>query len=233
MTSPNRDTLSRRIRALRAKTVENGCISAEAVAAAEMLASLLARYNMTLDEAEVRASPFAHHSEEHDDYVGERLWKVADAVSRLIGVRYWQSARGIYPIRINFFGLDHEVEVARHMLEICAGAMRREQSRVGGPFLRSPRARRRVAPFLDGMADRLRERIVAMVPPTPPGTGLVVLKNSLVDQAMADAGHKLRSKQSARSRDLELGYLAGRAAGDRVALNQGLTGSGSSTRLLH
>lgn len=47
----NRDAISRRIRALRAKTVENGCTEAEALAAAELLADLLAKYNMTLDEA--------------------------------------------------------------------------------------------------------------------------------------------------------------------------------------
>lgn len=37
----NRDAISRRIRALRAKTVENGCTEAEALAAAQLLADAL------------------------------------------------------------------------------------------------------------------------------------------------------------------------------------------------
>ncbi|MGN5375843.1 DUF2786 domain-containing protein [Sphingomonas hankookensis] len=230
--SADRDALARRIRALRAKTVENGCTEEEAASAAGMLATLLAKYNMTLDEAEVRASPFTHHREQHDDFVGERLWKVADGIEHATDVRYATSPPGVWPVQINFFGLAHEVEVARYMLEICANAMRREQARVAGPFLRSPRARRRVMPFLDGMADRLRERIRAMRPPQPPGTGLVVLRNSLVDQGMKDAGFETKKRQARGSRDLEQGYRAGRDAGDRVALNRGLRGGCSFTKLV-
>ena len=40
-------------------------------------------------------------------------------------------------------------------------------------------------PFLDGMADRLHERILALRPPAPTGTGLVVLRGALIDAAMA------------------------------------------------
>lgn len=47
--TPEREKIAAKIRALRAKTVENGCTEAEALSAAEMLAKLLAQYNMTLD----------------------------------------------------------------------------------------------------------------------------------------------------------------------------------------
>ena len=228
----NRDSLARRIRALRAKTVANGCTEAEAVAAAELLAALLQRYNMTLDEAELREQPFARHTEQHVDLVGARLWKVADAVSKLTGARYWQSRPGVHPIEINFFGLAHEVEVAAYMLEICAAAMRREECRVVGPLM-TPRGRRRVAPFLDGMADRLRERILAMVPPVPAGTGLVVLRDALILKAMELEGLRTEQRDARASRDLEPSYFSGRQAGDRVSLNRGLRGDANfSGRLL-
>lgn len=232
MNADNREAISRRIRALRAKTVENGCTEAEAIAAAEMLAALLRKYNMTVDEAELRASPFTRHTEAHDDWVGERLWKIAAAVAHLIDCRYWISPPGVYPIEINFFGFDHEVEVARYMLEIGAGAMRREQTRITAA--RYPRSVRRshVTPFLDGMADRLHQRIRDLKLPQPPGTGLVVLHNSLVEQAMEDAGHKLKDRSARVSRALESGYLNGLIAGDRVALNRGLCGGDASRRLL-
>ena len=61
-----RERIAARIRALRAKTVENGCTEAEAMAAAKKLAQLLADYNMTMDEADLRASPFGDHVHRND-----------------------------------------------------------------------------------------------------------------------------------------------------------------------
>lgn len=223
----DREKIAKRIRALRNQTVANGCTEEEAATAADLLAKLLGKYNMTLDEATIRESPFEHHTEEHDDLTGSRLWKIADGIAFLIGVRYWQSAPGVRPVQVHFFGLSHEVEVARYMLEVCAGAMRREHARMveRDPRLFSiARQRRVVGPYLDGMADRLRERIRAMVPPRPPGTGLVLLKNEMVDQAMRDDGWRTKQRAAVGSRELENSYRAGRAAGDRIALNRGLAG---------
>ena len=55
----DRKKIAERIRALRAKTTTNGCTEEEAAAAATMVAKLLERYNMTLDETELRESEFA------------------------------------------------------------------------------------------------------------------------------------------------------------------------------
>ncbi len=233
--TPNREKISATIRALRAKTVANGCTEAEAVAAAEMLAKLLAKHNMTLDEAELRASPFSRHTEEHADWVGERLWKIADGAAHLTSARYWVSPPGVHPIKIHFFGFDHEVEIARYMLEVCAGAMRREEARVissGRRLVTKAKQRRAVAPFLDGMADRLRERIRALKPAAPTGTGLVVLHDALVVQAMADAGLKMKDQAARPSRTREDSYFSGRLAADRVALNQAIRSGNIPSGLL-
>jgi hypothetical protein len=224
-----RETFAARIRALRAKTVENGCTEGEALSAADMLAKLLRLYNMTLDEAEIRASPFENHKERHADEVGDRLWKIADACAFLTGARTWSSARGVYPIEVNFFGFSHEVEVARYMLEICAYAMRQEHHRL--QIDAWPRVLKRsvLVPYLDGMADRLRSRIRAMKPPEPTGTGLMVIRNHLIDQAMPV---KLQDISKPASRNLDPAYTDGLAAGDRVALNRGLRSAEDMLRLL-
>lgn len=221
----DRAAISRRIRALRAKTVENGCTEAEAIAAAAKMAELLATYNMTLDEADLRESPFKRHAEEHSDWVGDRLWKIADAAAFLTGARYWTSAPGVFPVEINFFGFSHEVEVAAYMLEIAGGSMRRALDRMTAAAYPRLLKRTTAYPYLDGMADRLRQRIRALKPPTPPGTGLIVLHDALVEQAMADAGLKMRERDARRSRDHEAAYFSGKAAADRVALNPGLRDS--------
>lgn len=87
--TPEREKIAARIRALRSKTVANGCTEEEAMSAAELLAKLLAQYNMTLDEAELRESPFERTSVKQDDWVGEKLWVVADGIAFLTGARYW------------------------------------------------------------------------------------------------------------------------------------------------
>lgn len=205
---------------MRAKTVENGCTEAEALTAAQMLADLLAKYNMTVDEAEMRASPFSHHREHHDDWVGDRLWKVADAVAELTGSRYWTQRPG-ERVSVDFFGFEHEVEVARYMLEICAGAMRREQARLINPRRGLRRQRATVLPFLDGMADRLASRICAMKPPPESGNGLIVLHGALIEAAMPV---ELKKGRSRGSRTADTTYRDGLAAGDQVSLNKGLRG---------
>lgn len=226
----SRERIAATIRALRAKTVENGCTEAEALSAAEKLAQILRDHNMTLDEAELRASPFEQHREVHDDWVGERLWKIADGIAHMTGVRYWKDRPGMPP-SVSFFGFAHEVDVARYLLEICTRAMRTEEARI----LRNPRLitrarqRRAVTPFLDGMADRLRQRLIDLKPPMPAGTGLVVLRGALIDAAMPVQTTDGRARGS---RELEPGYLQGLVAGDRVGLNQGVTGGAGARGLL-
>lgn len=216
-----RESICGKIRALRAKTVENGCTEEEAMAAAAKAAEMLARYNLTVDEVELRASPFEQHRETHVDHVGDRLWKVAAGVSELTGATSWKSGPGVHPVEVNFFGFQHEVEISVYLLEICASAMRREQSRIlhGGVRAVTPKQRARLYPFLDGMADRLYRRLVEMKPPPLTGKGLVVLRDALIKAAMPVA---LREKAGRPSRDADEAYLDGLRAGDRVSLNPGL-----------
>lgn len=224
--SAEQDRIAAIVRALRQKTVANGCTEDEAVAAAAKLAEILAKYNMTVDEAELRASPFARHRELHEDAVGERLWKPATAIAELTGAQFWTSAAGVFPVQVNFFGFAHEVDVARYLIEICARAMRTEARRQNAAYgLLVPAARRRkVNPFLDGMADRLHERILALKPPPVVGTGLIVLRGALIKAEMALIGINLRDKRTRPSMDADSTYLDGRRAAERVALNRGLTG---------
>lgn len=223
--SSDREKLAARIRALRAKTVENGCTEAEALAAAEKLAQLLADHNMTLDEADLRASPFTRHDHTGVGAVGLKLWKVALAVAELTHTRTWSGGRDA-PTGVTFLGLSHEVEVASYMLSICERAMQTEAANLMRAVRGLPHIKQaaKVVPFVDGMADRLAARIRDMIPPVVPGKGLIVLRNALIDQEMARRGIEIESGRARRPLDTAA-YHAGRAAADKVALNQGLAGS--------
>lgn len=220
-----KDKIAARIRALRAKTVENGCTEGEALAAAELAAKLLEAHDLSMDEVEMRASPFASADQDHAaDEVGQRFWRVADAIAALTGTRSWVSPSGVSPIRHTFFGFAHEVEIANYLLEICSRAVRSEcavQAREWAFYRPSVRRARRTA-FLDGMCDRLASRIRAMRKPQPTGTGLVVLRGALIDEEMARRHIELETNRMRPPRDLDPSYVLGLAAGDAVALDPGI-----------
>lgn len=221
--SKDKSRIAARIRALREKTVENGCTEEGAAAAAEMVAKMLEKYNLSLDECDLRENQFKRHTEVFDDPVGERLWKIGDGIAHLLNVRYWTSSVGSAP-SVSFFGFEHEVEIATYLLDICRNAMSTHMKSLEREFrlLRPAVQRRRIAPYLDGMADRLRQRLREMKPVQPPGKGLVVLRNDLIDAAMADEGINLQDRSTRASRNFEPEYQRGRDAADSVALNRGI-----------
>lgn len=230
----DRDKIAAKIRALLAKTVENGCTEEEALSAARMAASLLAKYNMSLDESALRTNPFKRETMHQEDDIGERIWKVARAISKLTGARYWRSRPGIAPVEISFFGFVHEVEISKYLLAICARAL--EDGRQGvlkaRALLIASHRRRHAIAFIDGMVDRLAQRIEEMAPPPATGTGLVVVRNALIDEALAAEKIKLENRQGRPSRNLDGPYLEGLLAAERVSLSQGLSENRSPTRRL-
>lgn len=226
MKNDEKQKIAARIRALRQKTVENGCTEEEAAAAAAMIAQMLAKYNLTIEECDLRENLFDRRHHYFDDPVGDRLWKIADGIAYMIGVRYWTSPPGDKTV-VGFFGFDHEVEIAGYLLDICRSAMLRKSNEMERELrlLRESVRRRHIAPFLDGMADRLRERLRELKPEQPTGSGLVVLRDHLIERAMRETGLNLTSRNARASRDFEPEYARGRDAADAVALNRGLRSS--------
>jgi len=229
----DRKKIAERIRALRAKTQQNGCTEEEAAAAAAMVAKLLERYGMTLDETEMRETGFSRERHPQDDLVGRCIHRVASAIAYMIDIRYWASRPGEDPA-ITFFGFEHEVEIASYLLDICRNAMTSQSERMDKELalLRESVRRRRKIAFLDGMADRLAQRIRALKPAAPTGTGLVVLRTELIDAELDRLDLRLKKGRGRPSRRLEEEYDKGRTAGDRVALDRGIGHQGGTrTRL--
>lgn len=224
--SSDRERIAAKIRALLAKTVENGCTEEEAISAARVAATLLAKYNMTIDETELRANPFKRDSFRQEDEIGERLWKVASAIADLTGSRYWRSQLGVFPVEITFFGFAHEVDISKYLLAICVRALQDGRKLVLRQYalLVPNRRRRHLIAFIDGMVDRLAERILELRGTVPTGTGLVIVRNALIDEALAAENIRLSNLKSRASRDFEAAYIDGQIAGDKVSLNQGLSG---------
>lgn len=118
----NLDKIKATLKALRAKTTANGCTEAEAIAAAEKAAELLATHNLT--EADLESPEFGEAS---GATAARRspldvLWP---NVAQFCTCRCWVSNR---PKRhVTYFGRAGDVLVAEYIHEVILGASKRAE----------------------------------------------------------------------------------------------------------
>ena len=218
-----------RIQALLSKTTTNGCTEEEALAAAEKAAELLSKYNLTMDDLNTREETVKIDSM---NYSNHALWRVARAISILTGCKYWTTTNRHEYLKVSFAGLKHEVQIAHYLMDICERAVLEKERIINKNLaLLTPAARRRrLIPYIDGMIDRLAERIIAMKPEDKTGTALVVV-NDMIDEEMQRRGIKLFEHKSRNSRSLDDTYNLGKKAADKVGLNRGIDSECSGVRI--
>jgi hypothetical protein len=232
-TETQRDAIAHRIRALLAKTVENGCTEEEAITAAQKARDLMDHYRLSMSDVEIQAEPIERIDLDRDyktqvhpaDYC-------MPGIAKYCGVKMWYSTDDTRVRRLTVFGLKSDVQMARYLYDLIVVCLKSEVH----SFIRTvkgsdgTRTKRAVASFTVGMCGRLNQRLVEMASAldstaqTGSGTALVVVKNAVVTAAFAKLGLKFRGSLSGKSvRDVGA-YMAGRAAGDRVNLNRPVAG---------
>ena len=184
------------IRALLAKTVENGATEDEAIAAAEKAAELMTKWD--LDPADV--------SDRHDDRPAFRkvrldpamedaFWRVAHAIADLCQCRTWVQFNGSGVF--NFAGDEIDSQIAEYLMSICARSIVEQTARadrVYALYRANIRHRKRLG-FIHGMSTRLAVRVseLAWQRRKAAGTGLVPAKLRRIDEFMAGAGMEFRT----------------------------------------
>ncbi len=231
------EAVSGRIRALMAKTIENGATEAEAMSAAAKARELMDKYRLTMSDVEIQAEPIVT-----EDVDREHAVRTSAADYCLPGLRAYCGVQAWYykthggPRRVRLFGLKADVEMARYLYEMIGGAVTVETR----AFFKTPawknslNRRNACSSFQVGMTCRINARLqemaaaLAPIAKTANGTALVVVKGALVKEAF-DALH-LRFSSSSRS-GMPAGdggaYLAGRAAGERVNLSRPVSSAGT------
>lgn len=237
--SSNRDAALKRIKALAAKTVENGCTEEEAMAAMAKMGELMDRYGIESSETEIREEKCITGI-----HGGERLkvhpssW-CAKAVAEYCDCRVWhRTGTG----KIAFFGLPADVEVAVYLMQVIEGALNRgfktfkrsPDYPLHDPFPKRTRNTYMVA-FTNRVNSRLHEMRAARHTEqlvTTTGTALMVVKQQVVAEQMEAAGIEI--KGGGRSTTLISGNDAARAAGvaGGNAVHLGAAISGSNQRKL-
>ncbi len=220
------ERIAARIRALLAKTVENGCTEGEALSAAAKAAEMLSRHDLTTDDVRERTDGFAQATHVVRDVVDRHLGKVLRAICDLCQVRYWTEGSGRDTRELSFFGYAVDVEIAGYLRDVVERAMRQARDAYDATqvlFVRSKRTGN-VERFVQGMSDRLAEKVREIAwtrRPEATGNGLVVAKMQAVGQELAKRGVELESVPRRRysSWDDRPEYDLGRQAGEGVTLD--------------
>lgn len=225
-----------KIRALIAKTVQNGASENEAMVAMKKVGELLQQFNLSMnDVSEVRNEACIEGTfDTESKHIGVEA-SVVVAIGEFTGTKVWM-VRGKKSIVLHYFGLETDVEMAIYLTEIIANAYDTEFA----VFKTSPTyvnyaGHRRVVQnsFQKGFRNRINTRINAEVRTqkvntgVTTGTDLIVLeKSKYVEEEFAKLGMRLRTQKTySRSRFHSGAYNAGSDAGSKVNLNRPVSSS--------
>jgi len=226
-----REGILAKIRALMAKTPENGCTEEEAKAAAAMVDRLLEKYEIDLDEVALRKQEFAEH-EVANGWL-HPVGMAASSIATFTDCKCWIKNGK----QIVYLGFSVDAEIAEYLTLLFKRSIDRE----GAAFTLFNRdyeeAKKRertemVRSFGIGMAERLAERLRELKSKRDftmkaAGNALVVLKHPLVAQEMARRGIHLGAGVAGQRARNGAAYAAGHAAAAHVSINAGVASRAS------
>src|SRR5258708_9251183 len=229
-----REKMLDKVRALMAKTVENGCTEQEEMAA-------LAKARALIDAFEISDSELSLTKEEKAVFRREppgtrdphsiKRW-LASAVAQFTDCKAWRDR----DTALVFCGLRPDAQFASWLLDHLAAFVLRELAQ----FLIEADAglsnrRRAINSFVIGctgrISKRLRELCATSAPVTSNAKALVVVKGQAIAAKMAEAGIHLGKSRSSR-RSVDAGsFTAGQAAGERASFGRPVSGNQGALRI--
>lgn len=226
------DRLVQRIRALRAKTVEQGCTEQEALAAAEKVAELLDRYGLNLSELDLRKQSCEGIGIETDRKRRGPIDDCMGTIAAFFDCRVWAETAEDGTLRYIFFGLPADVQASVYLHDLIALAFATETAAFQrGDFYRSADSgHRRSATnsFQLGLARGINQKLQTLrqardvASDGSTGRALVPVKDSMIDDEMERLGFTFHRRPTARRRVLPTAYNAGKEAGERFEYRPGL-----------
>jgi hypothetical protein len=153
-----------RIRALAAKTVDQGCSEEEAMTAAAMVGNLLAQYNLTMSEVDVRDAACITLAIDSGSKKRDALWAAAFNIGVFCGCKVWFQSVGrgsnknaVY----KYFGHETDVMMAEYLFKVIAASVDHEwrQFKLTPTYMFASSARTATASFKLGMTRRIGRRL--------------------------------------------------------------------------
>lgn len=198
------DKLRGRLQALRAKTVANGCTEAEALAAAAKLAELLDRYDLSLDDLNLRAQRCEQRVLEINKRQRQAMAMCVGAIADFCDCKVWREKDPAGKPRYVLFGLPAGLEMAQSIHDVVAAALTSgwEAHQRTQRFIRHGDDER--GSFLLGMAVSLAGKLTALKSDRrhspevkAAGRDLVLIRQDVVESEFA--GLKLSFRQGGGS----------------------------------
>lgn len=202
--------ISLKIKALLAKTMEAGCTEAEALAAAHKAHEMLAKYQLSLSELDLREEGTGESDVEYD----EVSYALAGAVASFCEVKVWAENNK----SIKFLGLSSDAFFAEWLMLALSSFVKRK----GLEFsLESCKKifQSDITEFRAGCAGRIRQRLHDEVEDRKrnavTGRELMVVKGHLISEAWAKKNLNLSNgRQAYRGNSQSEAFQAGAAAGN-------------------
>ncbi len=230
----NRVKLIERIKALQARTMENGCTESEAMTAANLCARLMAEHDLTMTDVEIGEEICQVNYLDTGRKSNHEVQFCISAIADFCDTKVWISKRNGTQ-NYCFFGMANDTDFAKFLHNTIKGAMETELTsyKIRCVELGELTGRRQSHSFLLGMALRICERLREMKQENQrdilqtTGRDLVVVKNSVVKSQFAKLGLRLRNTGNGTTSGDSNSMAAGKAAGNRVGFNRPIGGNSS------
>jgi hypothetical protein len=234
----DRNSIIEKIKALLAKTVENGCTEGEMLSALDKASALIDTHEITDAELQIAKDEAAMlHAEPPDLKDPHRIkWRLSYSVARFCGVKIY---RGGGETGLRCIGTPSDIQFALWLLDSLADFVFGElYAHLIGCL--APKSERQIIirSFTAACCDRVSDRLLALVERskaarTSNGHELVIVKDAAIKAFMEEHGIHLRtcSGGSAPSNVNAAAQAAGRAAGDRASFGRPVTGAAGTLRI--
>ena len=229
-----RDGLLGKIRALLAKTIENGCTEFEAMAALDRARAMMDAYAVSESELDLTKEERAILRREPPGTKDPHRIKrcLADSVARFCGCKAWRRDRVLV-----FCGLPSDAQFATWLLDALTAFVQSEivKHLMGADPSKEDR-REVINGFVLGCTERISQRLDELCEQsatvaTSNAKALVVVKGEAVQAKLDELGICLRTSYLSCGACNDLSYQAGKAAGDRASFGRPVSGRNATLRL--
>jgi Protein of unknown function (DUF2786) len=233
----SRQSVVDKIKALFAKTVENGCSEAEAMAALAKAQAMRDAYEVTDEELALTKEERAvlQAGDRGNDPHGIQF-ALVNAVCTFTDTQGWRSGRvrgaAANGYQFTFCGLKSDTDLAHYLLGSLTQFVQDELvDHLATSLAPRDMRRRTINDFVAGIALRISERMCEIVEQskaqqTSNSRALVVVKSNIVKAAMKANDIRIRACSGGdRVGGDPRAFAAGRAAGDRASFGRAVAGS--------
>jgi hypothetical protein len=238
MAKTKRDSIIDKIKALLAKTVENGATEAEMLVALDKAAAMQDAYDVTDEELAIAKNEVVMQHADPPDLKDPHSikWRLGYGVAEFGGVKIFRSR---HESGLKCIGKPSDVQFAMWLLDTLADFVFAELYAHLIGCLAPPSERRTIIrSFVYAACDRINDRLLALVERskaarTSNGRELVVIKDAAIKAFLKEHDIHLRTTCSYSSPNINAAaQAAGRAAGDHASFGRPVTGEAGVLRII-